>query len=67
MGANIQDQFKTTFVLCNKNFSCFIVCALDDTIFVLKERTYNNLPPTSLLREFLGAARSIIKGFIFRR
>ena len=28
---------------------------------------YNNLPPTSLLREFLGAARSIIKGFIFRR
>lgn len=28
---------------------------------------YNNLPPTSLLREFLGAARSIIKGFIFLR
>lgn len=28
---------------------------------------YNNLPPTSLLREFLGAAHSIIKGFIFRR
>lgn len=28
---------------------------------------YNNLPPTSLLREFLGAARFIIKGFIFRR
>ena len=28
---------------------------------------YNNLPPTSLLREFLGAARSIIKGFIYRR
>lgn len=28
---------------------------------------YNNLPPTSLLREFLGAVRSIIKGFIFRR
>ncbi len=29
---------------------------------------YNNLPPTSLLREFLGGrARSIIKGFIFRR
>ena len=44
------------FVLCNKNFSYFIVCALDDTIFVLKERTYNNLPPTSLLREFLGGS-----------
>lgn len=28
---------------------------------------YNNLPPTSLLREFLGAVRFIIKGFIFRR
>ena len=56
MGANIQDYFKTNFVLCNKNFSYYIVCALDDTIFVLKERTYNNLPPTSLLREFLGGS-----------